>query len=93
MRVEGLVIDHAISHPQAGINPVPFFFLTLSCLDVSTGTVVNISTATVSVGEDGDAEIEEDLILPSSCVGPIVLVRGSLTGAPAGPWLAAFGFG
>lgn len=93
VEVEGLVIDPAISHPAAGINPAPFFFATLSCLDVSTGGIVNLHTATVAVGTDGDAEIEEDLTLPSSCVAPVVLVRGSFTGMSAGPWFAASGFG
>ncbi len=30
----------------------------------------------------GDTEIEQAIILPSTCVAPIVLVRGSFTGTP-----------
>jgi hypothetical protein len=95
VEVEGLVLDPANETAQArgiaGKNPVPFFFATISCLD-NTGAVVNTDTATVHATISGDAEIEQVVSLPTSCFAPIVLVRGSGTGNPVGPWFAASGF-
>ena len=85
VEVKGLVLA------ATGTNPAPFFFATLSCLSAAN-VVVNINTATVPVTIEGDAEIEQVLTLPSTCIAPIVLVRGSFTGSPAGPWFAASGF-
>ncbi len=95
VEVQGLVLDPANPTAQslgiAGTNPAPFFFATVSCLS-TTGAVVNTDTATVSATRTGDAEIQQVLTLPSTCIGPIVLVRGSFTGASVGPWFAASGF-
>lgn len=95
VEVEGLVLDPndplVISLGLAGINPVPLFFATLSCLDAATGAVVNIDTAPVPASTAGDAEISETLTLPPTCVAPIVLVRG-VASAFSNPWFAASGF-
>ncbi len=95
VEVEGLVLDPSNATAQArgiaGTNPAPFFFATLSCLD-NTGAVTNVNTAPVPAGPSGDAEIEQVIPMPSSCFAPIVLVRGSFTGNPSGPWFAASGF-
>jgi hypothetical protein len=95
IEVEGLVIDPNNATAQekgiAGVNPVGHFFATLSCLD-ATGAVVNINSAPVPATATGNASIEQNIPLPATCFAPIVLVRGSPTGAPSGPWFAASGF-
>jgi hypothetical protein len=95
VEVEGLVLDPNNATAQArgiaGTNPAPFFFATLSCID-NTGAVTNTNTSAVSASTSGNAEIEQTIPLPASCFAPIVLVRGSFTGAPVGPWFAASGF-
>jgi hypothetical protein len=79
-----------ISLGLAGINPVPQFFATLSCLDTHAN-VVNIDTAPVPATKEGDAKIKEVLALPETCIAPIVLVRG-VAAAFSNPWFAASGF-
>ena len=86
VEVEGLILGPAIGPPFAGTNPVPLFFATVSCLDAATGAVVNIDTATVPANNAGDAEIEETISLPPTCVAPIVLVRGELSSIPGNPF-------
>jgi hypothetical protein len=95
VRVEGLVLDPNNATAQArgiaGTNPAPFFFATLSCVD-NSGAVTNVNTSTVSASTAGNAEIDQRISLPASCIAPIVLVRGSFSGASTGPWFAASGF-
>ncbi len=95
VEVEDLVIDPNNATAQArgiaGTNPLPFFFATVSCLD-STGAVVNVNSAPVPASSAGNAEIEQNVALPTTCFAPIVLVRGSSTGSAVGPWFAASGF-
>ena len=95
VEVEGLVIDPSNATAQAkgvaGTNPLPFFFATVSCLD-STGSVVNINSTPVPASTSGNAEIEQNVALPTTCFAPVVLVRGSATGSAVGPWFAASGF-
>jgi hypothetical protein len=112
VKVTGLVIDPTEPAAQnqgvAGINPVPRFFATLSCLDAKTGAVINLNTPTVPATQKGNAEITAILDLslrpPESCLAPIVFVRGDLASIPgnpfknpegpdsADPWFAASGF-
>jgi hypothetical protein len=47
-----------------------------------------ISTSAVTFSTDGDAHINQQVALPTQCVGPIVLIRASLG---SGPWIAASG--
>ncbi len=95
LEVEGLVIDPMNSSAQAkglaGINPAPFFFATISCVD-NTTAVTNVNTNAVSATTSGNAQIDQMVTLPAQCFEPIVLVRGSFTGQPSGPWFALSGF-
>lgn len=95
VEVEGLVIDPSNATAQqkgiAGINPLPFFFATLSCVD-NTGATTNANTAAVSATSTGNATIDQTISLPASCLAPIVFVRGSATGSSTGPWFAVSGF-
>ncbi len=98
VEVQGLVIDPSNATAQAkgiaGINPLPYFFATLSCQD-ATGAVVNVNTATASATTTGNATIEESIPLPASCFAPLVFVRGSAAASAeptAGPWFAVSGF-
>ncbi|HKV87838.1 MAG TPA: hypothetical protein VJT78_07565 [Candidatus Dormibacteraeota bacterium] len=78
VRVRGLVIPVA---PLNGTNPVPFFRATVSCL---TGDgVVNVSTGLFPANSEGDARIEGQVTLPSTCNDPIVFVV-----SPGGAWFA-----
>lgn len=102
VEVEGLVL--AVS----GANPVQMFFATLSCLESdgsgTTVDVANTDTATVPADAEGDAEIRENIGPLSTCVAPIVFVRGDLSSIPgnpfgnpvgpdpADPWFAISGF-
>lgn len=95
VEVEGLVIDPSNATAQAkgiaGINPLPFFFATISCLD-NANAVTNVNTNPVPASSTGNAQIDQTVTLPASCFAPIVLVRGSPTGTPNGPWFAVSGF-
>ena len=84
VEVEGLVLV------ATGVNPVGQFFATLSCLNAN-GTENNISTSAVQATSTGNATIEEALTLPSTCLAPIVLVRGVIP-ARGNPWFAVSGF-
>lgn len=83
VEVEGLVLTNT------GSNPVASFRAILSCLVPSEGTVttVNLATGNFPASQDGDALIMETLVLPSSCVAPIVFVT-----SPTLRWFAASGF-
>ena len=83
--VEGLLLTNGTTGPVRGVRA------SLTCQDgdvVATTGVVPLSTA-------GDAQIDETISVPASCVGPIVLIRiGRTTSANdvLGPWIAASGF-
>ena len=83
---EGLVLA---AGPSAGTNPIGEFIATLSCLNAD-GTINNINTQPVPATPTGDARIEEVLVLPATCLGPIVFVRGVV--APIPRWFAISGF-
>ena len=98
VEVEGLVIDPSNASAQergiAGINPLPYFFATLSCRS-GTDTVINLNTATFPATSGGNATIEQTLSLPATCFAPLVFVRGTATASTdptAGPWFAVSGF-
>jgi len=76
----------------AGINVVPFFFATLSCLDAA-GNVVNVDTVAFPASLEGDSSILDVIDVPDVCIAPVVLVRG-ITPDPdfCDPWFAATGF-
>lgn len=80
--VRGLVLR------TTGVNPVAAFKAILSCLtpDGNSLVTVNVSTATVPVGPEGDADIREHVAVPSPCYAPIVLVTSG-----GGSWFAASG--
>lgn len=89
------------------IGPVLTVFASLVCQQsVLTGAPTNevvASTLDVPLSAAGDAEIDEVITLPSSCVAPIVLIRIRLVDVGFGPvdiedlgvpppWIAASGF-
>jgi RNA polymerase sigma factor (sigma-70 family) len=55
-----------------------------------TGGTVVATTDPVSLSASGDAEIESQISVPSTCFGPVVLVRAVFNGN-AGPWIAGTG--
>jgi hypothetical protein len=93
--VQGLVIDPSNATAQAkgiaGVNPLPFFFATLSCTD-NTGATTNVNTGTFPATSTGNAMIDQTISLPASCFAPLVFVRGSASGSSVGPWFAVSGY-
>jgi len=90
--VRGLVLADDPSVPAAlrGVNPVPAFAAIVSCLTPAAGggiTTTNVITGNVAAGPAGDADIFQQLALPSPCVAPVVMV----TSPNGGAWFAATG--
>jgi hypothetical protein len=88
VKVRGLVLD---AGANAGSNPIASFRAIVSCLNADAGTV-NVmtdafpaTTGPASTG-GGNADIEADLTLPSSCIAPIVFVT-----SPGGAWFSVTG--
>jgi hypothetical protein len=79
--VRGLVLA------TSGENPSATFSGVVSCID-GFGAEVNVSTAEVSTGPEGDADIDEMLALPKPCFAPMALVVGA-----SGNWFAVSGGG
>jgi hypothetical protein len=91
MSVEGLVIDPAFPNAAvAGINPVPFFRIVVSCISkdaAGAATTVNVATGQIPADRAGNSEFEGMVTLPSPCMEPIVFV---VNGVPptGGAWFA-----
>jgi hypothetical protein len=79
--VRGLVLA------TSGENPSATFRGVVSCID-GFGAEVNVHTAEVSTGLEGDADIDEMLILPKPCFAPVAFVVGA-----SGNWFAVSGGG
>jgi hypothetical protein len=92
MEVRGLVIDPAFPNPAvAGINPVPSFKVTVSCLSTDESgapITVNVSTDPAPADRAGNSELEGMVSLPSPCIAPIVFVAN---GNISGQWFAVTG--
>jgi len=101
LEVDGLLLL------EGTVGPVLSVFASLVCQKtVLSGPPTNevvVSTGDVPLSAAGDAEIDEVIALPSSCVAPIVLVRIGLVDVGFGPvdivelgipspWIAASGF-
>ena len=82
--VDGLLFGPGAPPNLVGTTgPITQVFASVVC---ANGPV--ISTSAVTFTKDGDAHINQQIMLPAQCVGPIVLIRASLS---TGPWLAANG--
>jgi hypothetical protein len=89
VKVSGLLITGATganASLDGTTGPVKAVVASLTC-DGSTPTIE--STAPVPLSAQGDATINQDVILPVICEAPIVLVRANSSN---GPWIAASGF-
>ena len=84
VEVEGLLFTGGPKDGTTGL--VTMVAASLTC--EGTPNVV-ATTGLVPLSAAGDAEIEENVALPSSCVGPIILIRANTI---TGPWIAASGF-
>lgn len=73
-------------------GPVTGVRASLTC----ESTNVVATTDVFPLDSAGNAQIKQTLTLPSSCIGPIILIRvGSTTTSPGplnGPWIAITGF-
>jgi len=60
-----------------------------------SGGTVSASTGGVTLSSTGNAEIDSTLVLPATCMAPVVLVRifnaGALPGSQLGPFIAVTG--
>jgi hypothetical protein len=72
-------------------NPGPVTSVSASMVCGGTGGTVVATTDAVPLSVIGNAEIESQISIPSTCFGPIVLVRAVFGGKP-GPWIAGTGF-
>jgi hypothetical protein len=84
VKVRGLVLQNT------GVSPVAAFRAILSCQTNDGNALINVNlqTATVPVGPEGDAEFRETLSgIPSPCYAPIVFVTSA-----GGSWFAVSGF-
>ena len=88
IRVSGLVLA---AGANAGNNPSAVFRGLVSCLRADA-TFANVSTdpfpATIGPATEGggDAQIEQDLVLPQPCIAPIIFVTSN-----GGSWFASTG--
>ncbi len=86
LSVVGLVISLPGSPVDGTTGPVKNVLASLVC-----GNSVVASTSPVPLGANGDARINQKVSLPSTCFGPVILVR--ISGLVASdPWIAATGF-
>lgn len=86
VEVEGLLLS---AGPNAGtVGPVKMVAASLVC--GGSGGAVAASTGPVPLDSMGNAEIEASIMLPTSCIAPVVLVR--VANAGLGPFIAATGF-
>lgn len=85
--VRGLVLanDPSVPANQRLTNPVPDFRAIVSCLGLD-GLAHNIMTGTFPADVQGNAIIDASVLLPQTCVAPIVFVT-----SPGGAWFAATG--
>ena len=83
VEVAGLIL------PNLG-TPGPVKNISASLVCGGTGGTVVATTDAVSLSAAGDAEIESQISVPSTCFGPVVLVRAVFNGN-AGPWIAGTG--
>lgn len=89
----GILVNDLVfaAGPNAGKNTVANFKAVVSCLQ-EDGSAVNVSTglfpATVASATDpgGDAVIQAQLVLPQTCIAPIIFVT-----SPGGAWFATTG--
>jgi hypothetical protein len=84
VEVAGLIL------PNLG-TPGPVKNISASLVCGGTGGTVVATSDAVSLSAAGDAEIESQISVPSTCFGPVVLVRAVFNGN-AGPWIAGMGF-
>jgi hypothetical protein len=92
--VKGLVFDPndqaVIDRGLAGINTVPNFKVIVSCLSKDADgnpTTVNVSTGLFPADSEGNALINDSVVLPSPCIAPILFVTN-----PVGAWFASTGY-
>ncbi len=72
-------------------TPGPVKSISASLVCGGTGGTVVATTDLVPLSAAGDAAIESQISVPSTCFGPVVLVRAVFNGN-AGPWIAGAGF-
>ena len=72
-------------------TPGPVKNISASLVCGGTGGTVVATTDAISLSAAGDGQIESQISVPSTCFGPVVLVRAVFNGN-AGPWIAGTGF-
>ncbi|HWC96911.1 MAG TPA: hypothetical protein VG456_09185 [Candidatus Sulfopaludibacter sp.] len=98
LQVQGLLLGPGAPAAVVGTTgPVTMVAATLVC--GGTGgmavAVPDLSIAAATLSSSGDAQIDQTVTLPASCVGPVVLVRifspSAALGSQLGPFIAASG--
>lgn len=91
VEVEGLLIAAGTGIPPALVGTVgPVKMVAASLVCAGSGGAVAASTGPVPFDSMGNAEIKASVMLPASCIAPVVLVR--VANAGLGPFIAATGF-
>ena len=85
VEVEGLLITGTGTAADGTTGSVTDVAASLTC----EGAGVVATTGLFPLSAAGDAEIEDEITIPSSCVGPIILIRAN---SATGPWIAVSGF-
>jgi hypothetical protein len=90
--IQGLLITGTGTALDGTIGPVRGVRASLTC----QGTNVTATTGVFPLSSSGDGQIKDIITLPSTCVGPIILIRVGATasnpGPLLGPWIATTGF-
>ncbi len=92
VKVKGLQITGTGSSSDGTIGSVSSIWASLTCKGSGSGSgasKVFTSTSGAPLKPNGDANLKTTIPIPSSCLGPIMLIRAN-TGT--GPWIAASGF-
>jgi hypothetical protein len=94
--IVGLVISLPGSPLDGTTGPVKSVFASLLCQGTSSGSVVVASSGAVPLSSDGNAHISQSITLPSTCAGPIILIRiyattSGVLPSPE-PYIASTGF-
>lgn len=90
--IRGLLITGTGTTDDGTTGKVTGVVAALTCANPATGdtgppTILNSSTASLS--SKGDARIDQQIAVPTTCLAPIVLIRAN---GDSGPWIAASGF-
>lgn len=90
--IEGLLITGTGTANDGTTGSVTQVVAALTCANQASGdsgAPEIVSSSAVPLSSEGDARVDQTIPLPSTCLGPIVLIRAN---SATGPWIAISGF-